>query len=112
MYEVRSDTLRDNASQLLHETPERCTLSVPITHLSHCTHNEEAGQIEDDDELRSFKAYRKDPEVNTRVYNIEEKTTRQLFDHHSVLPGYLSWWGISTIDGTIVTITGEIKQGI
>ena len=68
-----------------------------FTHLSHCTHNKQASQIEDDNEYRCFKAYRKDPRRNTYVYNIEERTTKQLF-HHSVLPGYLSWWGISTIE--------------
>ena len=109
-YGVQSGMLRENARQLSYE-PERRTLSVPITHLSHCTHNKQASQIKDNDENEEtmqtgdytgnnlcFKAYRKDPRENTHVYNIDERTTEQLFDHHSVLPGYLSWWGVSTIE--------------
>ena len=96
-YEVQSDLLREYACQLSYE-PKGRTLSVPIAYLSHCTHNEQARQIEDNDKYRCFKAYRKDPRENTHVYNIEERTTRQLYDHHSVLPGYLSWWGISTVE--------------
>ena len=107
-YEVRSDTLRRNASQLSNEAPERRTLSVPITHLSHCTHNKQARLIEATDKYRCFKANMKTPRGNTRrgntpsgethVYNIEERTTTQLRGQQSVLPGYLSWWGISTIE--------------
>ena len=88
-----SDTLKNDASLL---SDEGSTLSVPITHLSHCTHDEQARQIEGDDEYRCFKACTK-LRKNTHVYNVEERTTK-LFDHHSVLPGYLSWWGISTIE--------------
>ena len=94
MYNVQSGTLKKNASNLSNEGR---TISVPITNLSHCTHNEQARQIVDNGYLY-FKAYRKDPRENTHVYNIEDGTTKQLFDHHSVLPGYLSWWGISTIE--------------
>ena len=97
-YEVRSVNLSGNASQLSNEAPERRTLSVPITHLSHCTHNKEARLIEDKDEYRCFKANRKEPRRITHVYNIEERTTELIFRQHSMLPGYLSWWGISTIE--------------
>ena len=94
-YEVRSDTLRDNASKL---SDERRTLSVPITHLSHCTHNEQARQIEGNDEYLCFKSYMKTPRKNTHEYNIETRTTKELFGKRSVLPGNLSWWGISTFE--------------
>ena len=94
-YEVRSDTLRRNASKL---SDERRTLSVPITHLSHCTHNEQVRQIEDNDEYRCFKSCLKTPRENSHEYNIESRTTKKLFGKQSVLPGYLSWWGISTIE--------------
>ena len=93
-YEVRSDTMRINASKL---SDERRTLSVRITHLSHCTHNEQARQIEGDDDYRRFKANMKTPRKNTRVCNIEERTKRKA-GQPSVLPGYLSWWGISTVE--------------
>ena len=94
-YEVQSDALRGNASKL---SNKKLTHSVRITHLSHCTHDEQAREIEECRDYLCFKAYRRDPRENTHVYNIEDGTTKQLFDHHSVLPGYLSWWGISTIE--------------
>ena len=69
-YEVQSNALRGNASKL---SNKELTHSVRITHLSHCTHDEQARQIKDDIEY-CFMAYRKDPRENTHAYNIEERT--------------------------------------
>ena len=72
-------------------------LQIPITHLSHCTHEATADLIKGEAGMCIFKTKEKKPQEGiSYIYDINadnQQPPREISGN--VIPGYLSWWGIS-----------------
>ena len=72
-------------------------LQIPITHLSHCTHEATADKIKGEAGMCIFKTKEKKPQDGiSYIYDINadnQQPPREISGN--AIPGYLSWWGIS-----------------
>ena len=74
-------------------------LQVPITHLSHCTHEAMADKIKGEEAGTCiFKTKEKKPRGNgsSYIYDINDDNQQPPQEiSGNVIPGYLSWWGLN-----------------
>lgn len=92
-YEIENQQQKQRLTRLL--STENHTLAIPITHLSHWTHDTNARDIENDGGPFVFKTHEKQARQNSYKYNIDYQTVEEL---QTVLPGHLTWWGINVLN--------------
>ena len=95
--EVDDHVILSNAAILGCDNSDK-KLQVPITHLSHCTPEATADKIKGEDGVCIFKTKEKKSRGNgsSYIYDINDdnqKPPREISGN--VIPGYLSWWGLS-----------------
>ena len=103
----RADDAWSKLSEILPLAGLKCELKLPITRLSHVTHNEEAKKIQPT-ELRQdsyiFKANSKlgkkysDPNGTFILNSISDDEVTKIESYENVFPGKLSWWGLNVYE--------------
>ena len=112
----RSEPPTEIASKLsrLWDTHKSYT-KIPIKLLSHVTHDWEKRQITTENEdSYIFKPGAKNGKYDNSIFIDDETRTRRLIGvGGSLLPGYLSWWGITTADWYATSEKGkELRRAI
>ena len=95
--EVDDPDILSNAAILGCDNSNR-KLQIPITHIRHCTHKPIADKIKGEDGGCIFKTKEKKPQGNgsSYIYDINEDNQQPPQKiSGNVIPGYLSWWGLS-----------------